>query len=84
MVIRRLPLSEIGIREYTRCGRLRRSPKRNRDTLALMRIVIYLFFLAALTGLAWQYPFLFELPLIAAIGGVYWVFFAKGEPPSET
>lgn len=49
-----------------------------------MRIVIYLFFLVALTGLAWQYPFLFELPLIAAISGVYWVFFAKGEPPSET
>jgi hypothetical protein len=49
-----------------------------------MKITIYVFLLATLTALAWQYPFLFELPLIAAIGGVYWVFFAKGEPHSET
>jgi hypothetical protein len=41
-----------------------------------MRIAIYLFVVATLTGMAWHYPFLFELPLIAAIGGAYWAFFA--------
>jgi hypothetical protein len=47
-----------------------------------MRIAIYLAIVAALAGLAWVYPFLFELPLAAAIGGAYWAFFAgKGEPP---
>jgi hypothetical protein len=41
-----------------------------------MRIAIYFAVLAALAGLAWLYPFLFELPLAAAIGGAYWAFFA--------
>ena len=41
-----------------------------------MRIPIYLAVVAALTALAWHYPFLFELPLIAAIGLAYWAFFA--------
>lgn len=42
-----------------------------------MRILIYWVVVAILAGIAWQYPFLFELPLIAAIGGAYWTFFAK-------
>ena len=49
-----------------------------------MRAIIYLLVVAALLGVAWLYPFLFELPLLAAIGGAYWAFFAGkgGEPPS--
>jgi hypothetical protein len=47
-----------------------------------MRVAIYISVIAILTGIAWRYPFLFELPLIAAIGGAYWAFFAgKNEPP---
>lgn len=47
-----------------------------------MRALIYLFVVAALFGLAWVYPFLFELPLVVAIGGAYWAFFAgKGDEP---
>jgi hypothetical protein len=41
-----------------------------------MRIAIYFTVVVALAGLAWLYPFLFELPLAAAIGGAYWAFFA--------
>lgn len=47
-----------------------------------MRIAIYFAVVAGLAGIAWHYPFLFELPLIAAIGGAYWAFFAKKEGPS--
>lgn len=49
-----------------------------------MRIAIYFAVIAILTAVAWHYPFLFELPLIAAIGGAYWAFFAgnKETPPS--
>lgn len=49
-----------------------------------LRIGIYLATIAILSGIAWHYPFLFELPLIAAIGGAYWAFFAgKNQgPPS--
>ncbi len=47
-----------------------------------MRIVIYFAVVAVLVGIAWQYPFLFELPLIAAIGGAYWAFFARKQEPS--
>ena len=48
-----------------------------------MRIAIYCLVVAVLSGLAWLHPFLFELPLAAAIGGAYWAFFAGqgGEPP---
>ena len=49
-----------------------------------MRAAIYVFVIAILTGIAWHNPFLFELPLIAAIGGAYWAFFARKNetPPS--
>jgi len=48
-----------------------------------MRILAYCIVVAALAGIAWVYPFLFELPLIAAIGGAYWAFFASkdDQPP---
>jgi hypothetical protein len=48
-----------------------------------MRIVIYMIAVVGLSGIAWAYPFLFELPLIAAIGGAYWAFFARNneDPP---
>lgn len=42
----------------------------------MLRAVLYLAVVAGLTGLAWHYPFLFELPLIAAVGGAYWAFFS--------
>jgi hypothetical protein len=42
-----------------------------------MRILVYLATIGALSSIAWQYPFLFELPLIAAIGGAYWTFLAN-------
>jgi hypothetical protein len=41
-----------------------------------MRIALYFAVVATLAGLAWVYPFLFELPLAAAVGGAYWAFFA--------
>lgn len=45
-----------------------------------MRIAVYFAALAASTAIAWQFPFLFELPVIVAIGLVYWAFFAvKGD-----
>jgi len=49
-----------------------------------MRVVIYVSVIAILSGIAWHYPFLFELPLIAATGGAYWAFFAgkNNAPPS--
>jgi hypothetical protein len=49
-----------------------------------MRVAIYVPVIAILTGIAWHYPFLFELPLIAAIGGAYWAFFVgkQEKPPS--
>lgn len=49
-----------------------------------MRAAIYCLVVTILTGIAWHYPFLFELPLIAVIGGAYWAFFAgkNNAPPS--
>lgn len=48
-----------------------------------MRIALYFAVVAALAGLAWVYPFLFELPLAAAVGGAYWAFFAgRSEAPA--
>lgn len=41
-----------------------------------MRIAAYFAALAASIAIAWRYPFLFELPVIVAIGLLYWAFFA--------
>lgn len=38
-----------------------------------MRLAIYLFAVGALGAVAWHYPYLFELPLAAALGGAYWL-----------
>lgn len=59
-----------------------REMRTSRATVPAMRIAIYLVVVAGLAGIAWHYPFLFELPVIAAIGGAYWAFFAKdGDNP---
>jgi hypothetical protein len=42
-----------------------------------MKILAYLILLGLLGSIAWKYPFLFELPLIGAIGGAYWLFFRQ-------
>lgn len=41
-----------------------------------MRIAAYFAALASSVAIAWRYPFLFELPVIVAIGLLYWAFFA--------
>ena len=40
-----------------------------------MKALRYLLLLAALAGVVWWLPILWELAVVAAIGGVYWVFF---------
>jgi len=40
-----------------------------------VKIFTYLLMLAILTGITWKYPFLFELLILGAIGGAYWLFF---------
>jgi hypothetical protein len=50
-----------------------------------MRPAVYFVAIALLSSLAWHYPFLFELPVLAAIGGAWWAFFAgrKGDGSEE-
>lgn len=40
-----------------------------------MKVLVYLLLLVVLGAVAWNYPFLFELPILGAIGGAYWLFF---------
>jgi len=40
-----------------------------------VKVLAYLLLLAVLAGITWTYPFLFELPILGAIGGAYWLFF---------
>jgi len=63
---------------------MEKSPDRTVRVEIYMRVAIYLSVTAILTGIAWECPFLFELPLVAAIGGAYWAFFAgrNEAPPS--
>lgn len=42
-----------------------------------MKVLAYLLLLAALLGITWKYPFLFELLILGAIGGAYWLFFRE-------
>ncbi|HNB80118.1 MAG TPA: hypothetical protein PLX20_15930 [Rhodocyclaceae bacterium] len=49
---------------------------RIRRLTTAMRIAAYFAALAAAIAIAWHYPFLFELPVIVAIGLLYWAFFA--------
>jgi hypothetical protein len=48
-------------------------------TALAIKIVLYLLLLALLGVVTWQFPFLFELPLLGAIGGAYWIFFRRPE-----
>jgi len=41
----------------------------------ILRLVGYGLLLAVLTVIVWQVPVLWELALVAAIGGIYWFFF---------
>jgi len=38
-------------------------------------MMLYVLLLAVLAGVIWQFPFLWELAILAAIGGIYWIFF---------
>ena len=49
-----------------------------------MRPAVYFVVVALLVMVAWQFPFLFELPLIAAVGGIWWAFFAGRSGPEAT
>ncbi len=40
-----------------------------------MKILLYLLLLLVCGGLLARYPFLFEIPLLLAIGGAYYLFF---------
>jgi hypothetical protein len=40
-----------------------------------VKVLAYLLLLVVLAGITWSYPFLFELPILGAIGGAYWLFF---------
>ena len=44
-----------------------------------MRVLAFLLLLAALAGLVWLAPFLWELAVAGVIGGVWWIFFRQ--PP---
>jgi len=46
-----------------------------------MKVLAYLLLLAVLGGLVWQFPFLWEIAVAGAIGGVYWIFFRV--PPEK-
>jgi hypothetical protein len=41
----------------------------------ILRWVLFSVLLALLAGLIWRFPVLWELALVALIGGVYWIFF---------
>jgi hypothetical protein len=43
----------------------------------IFKWLVYLLLVFSLTGFAFAYPFLFELPLVGAIGGAYWIFFRE-------
>lgn len=45
-----------------------------------MKVLVYLLMLAVLGAITWRYPFLFELLLLGAIGGAYWLFFRTSGP----
>jgi hypothetical protein len=54
----------------------------SRDAHPLIRkIVVFLILLAALAELVRRFPFLWELAVAGAIGGVYWIFFRVPSEP---
>jgi hypothetical protein len=46
-----------------------------RERRLTLKTAIYLILLCGLGGVVWLYPFLFELFILGAIGGAYWIFF---------
>jgi len=46
-----------------------------------MRPLVYFVAVGAAGTLAWHYPFLFELPLVIALAGIWWAFFDKPDQP---
>jgi predicted acyltransferase len=48
----------------------------------ILKVISYLFLLAALAGIVWWLPMLWELAVAGAIGGAYWIFFRI--PPDTT
>jgi hypothetical protein len=55
----------------------------SRDAHPLIRkIFVFVILLAALVGLVRQFPFLWELAVAGAIGGIYWIFFRT--PPESS
>lgn len=49
-----------------------------------MKALLFLLLLGALAGMLWRYPFLFEIALLGAIGGAYWLFFRSPTPASPS
>jgi hypothetical protein len=41
----------------------------------IAKVVAFLLLLAALAGVVWMVPVLWELAVAGVIGGVYWIFF---------
>jgi len=46
-----------------------------------LKVLRFLLLLALLAGVVWQFPVLWELAVVAAIGAVYWIFFRI--PPAQ-
>jgi len=46
-----------------------------------LKVLRFLLLLALLAGVVWQFPVLWELAVVAAIGVVYWIFFRI--PPAQ-
>jgi len=43
--------------------------------------LLYLMLLGLLGSLVWRWPFLWEIGLLGAVGGAYWLFFRV--PPAD-
>lgn len=48
----------------------------------ILKTIAYLFLLAVLAGIVWWIPVLWELAVVGAIGGIYWIFFRI--PPGKS
>lgn len=48
-----------------------------------MKVLAYLLLLAALAALVWHFPFLWEVGVLGAIGGVYFIFFRTPQGPGD-
>lgn len=48
----------------------------------ILKLFAFSVLLAMLVGLVWRFPVLWELVLVALLGGIYWIFF-RIPPDSE-